>query len=219
MRSLSSRVFIYPMSYDLGFAPNPYNGFCTLACCKPRIRRVAKTGDWVIGMGGTKLRAAGRCVFAMRVTEAMTFDQYSTDPRFLTRRPVRNGTRKKLVGDNVYSRASIEDAWLQADCVHSLEDGTQCQANTDHDTQTNRVLISDHFIYFGSSAPSVPQWLLEDVGFIRIRDYCAPPLERCDDLMNWVAEQSPEGFGRVLGVPFDHDKSTRRYSHEKNRLV
>ena len=32
---------------DYGFAPNPYFGYCTLATCKPVIRRCAGVGDWI----------------------------------------------------------------------------------------------------------------------------------------------------------------------------
>ena len=36
-------IYEYVMTDDTGFAPNPFYGICTLACCKPVIRRgVAK---------------------------------------------------------------------------------------------------------------------------------------------------------------------------------
>ena len=34
-------VYSYIVAYDSGFAPNPFHGTCTLACCKPTIRRTA----------------------------------------------------------------------------------------------------------------------------------------------------------------------------------
>ena len=39
------RLFTYVIVSDSGFAPNPYWGYCTLATCKPVIRRVAKADD------------------------------------------------------------------------------------------------------------------------------------------------------------------------------
>ena len=39
------------MTRDYGFAPNPFFGFCTLANCKPKIRKSANVGDWIIGTG------------------------------------------------------------------------------------------------------------------------------------------------------------------------
>ncbi|MEW6499812.1 MAG: hypothetical protein AB1589_46215, partial [Cyanobacteriota bacterium] len=74
-----SRIYIYAIVRDFGFAPNPFHGYCTLATCKPKIRNPAKVGDWVIGMGGSKrLKATGRCIYAMCITEKITFNEYWT---------------------------------------------------------------------------------------------------------------------------------------------
>ena len=35
-------LYSYTVAADTGFAPNPFHGFCTLACCKPGIRRTAQ---------------------------------------------------------------------------------------------------------------------------------------------------------------------------------
>ena len=71
-----SRVYMYVVKGDFGFAPNPFHGACTLATCKPPIRKGARVGDWVIGMGGSRLNATGRCIYAMEVTQAFTFNGY-----------------------------------------------------------------------------------------------------------------------------------------------
>ncbi len=97
-----SHVFIYVVDRDFGFAPNPFHGYCTLATCKPGIRRKATIDDWIIGVGGTRLNATGRCVFAMRATQILTFNDYWFDVTYLDKRPVRNGSRKMMVGDNIY---------------------------------------------------------------------------------------------------------------------
>ncbi len=44
-------IYSYVLRYDDGVAPNPFFGFCTLAVCKPVIRRKAQVGDWIIGTG------------------------------------------------------------------------------------------------------------------------------------------------------------------------
>lgn len=46
-------LFSYTVRYDDGAAPNPFNGLCTLAICKPGIRLHAKEGDWIAGIGPT----------------------------------------------------------------------------------------------------------------------------------------------------------------------
>jgi len=38
-------LYSYTVRYDDGAAPNPFNGMCTLAICKPAIRRTAAPGD------------------------------------------------------------------------------------------------------------------------------------------------------------------------------
>ena len=44
------RVFSYVGASDSGFAPNPFHGTCTLASCKPQIRRSVKSVDLIVAM-------------------------------------------------------------------------------------------------------------------------------------------------------------------------
>lgn len=43
-------VYSYIVTHDTGFAPNPFHGVLTLACCKPAIRRAAEVGDVIVGL-------------------------------------------------------------------------------------------------------------------------------------------------------------------------
>ena len=147
---------MYVVDRDFGFAPNPFHGFCTLATCKPGIRGGASKTDWVVGMGGARLKAAGRCIFAMRVTEKITFDEYWANPVYLDKKPVRTGSNKMLVGDNIYHRDSNSGEWHQADSHHSHPDGSINTHNLRTDTKKENVLISKYFFYFGREAPAVP---------------------------------------------------------------
>src|SRR5205809_3695195 len=117
-------VYLYVVDRDFGFAPNPFHGCCTLATCKPTIRRTAAIGDWVLGMGGLRLNAIGRCIFAMQVTKKISFDDYWSDPAYAEKKPVRNGSKTMLVGDNIYHRDSQSAVWRQEDSHHSSDDGT-----------------------------------------------------------------------------------------------
>ncbi len=148
-------AFSYVVARDFGFAPNPFYGVCTLATCKPSIRRGAAVGDWVIGTGAkTRYHMSGRLIYAMRVDETMGFDPYWQDPRFVHKRPVLNGSLKQLYGDNIYHRG--RGPWLQENSHHSLDDGRMNRANVARDTGADRVLISLHFVYFGQNAPTIP---------------------------------------------------------------
>jgi hypothetical protein len=94
-------------------------------------------------------------VCAMRVTGAMTFEAYWADPRFQTKKPNLRGSKKQAFGDNIYSRSHGTRSWCQANSHHSLNDGTPNQSNIEADTKTNRVLLSDDFVYWGGCGPPV----------------------------------------------------------------
>ncbi|MGX8008381.1 Nmad2 family putative nucleotide modification protein [Mesorhizobium sp. ORM8.1] len=155
----------YVVRYDSGFAPNPFYGFCTLATCKPDIRQHASIGDWVVGCGsGDKsVRREGQMVYAMLVTETLTFDEYDSDLRFSRKKPYRTGSRKQSCGDNIYSRTTLPGPWAQRDSFHSLPDGTTNPKHVTRDTGVNRVLVSDKFVYYGGNGPKIPQ-TLRDAG-------------------------------------------------------
>jgi hypothetical protein len=213
-------VYVYAVSYDLGFAPNPFGGLCSLACCKPNIRQRAKRGDWIVGLTGTKLKPALRCVFGMVVTDDMTFDAYWAHADFASRRPKRNGTAKKLVGDNIYHRPAIDAPWIQEDSVHSLPAGGQCPLNTSHDTRINRVLLSDRFIYFGASAPEVPPATLEKLLYKKNpRDYRRFEGEEGRALIDWLEPQLAARPHAVLNDPIDFESCAMRFSPSLQRMV
>jgi hypothetical protein len=104
----------------------------------------------------------GHLVYGMRVTEVMTFDEYSADPRFESKKPLRNGSRKQSCGDNIYFRRNANSAWHQRDSFHSKDDGTIKIEHMTRDTGVNRVLISNDFIYFGGTGPEIPEELRDD---------------------------------------------------------
>ena len=59
------KLYSYIITRDYGFAPNPYGGMCTLATCKPVIRRKAQIGDWVAAIGGSSTPVSGKVVLMM----------------------------------------------------------------------------------------------------------------------------------------------------------
>lgn len=181
-----SRVYMYVVDRDFGFAPNPFHGVCTLATCKPPIRKGACVGDWVIGIGGSRLNATGKCIFAMEVTSAVTFNDYWASREFRDKRPVRNESRVMMVGDNIYHRPEGEVAWQQLDSHHSLADGSPNPLNVQKDTKADRVLISHNFYYFGSDAPMAPARILKHLGFKNAIGHRVFDAQACGELMKWI---------------------------------
>jgi hypothetical protein len=157
----------YIVRYDSAFAPNPFFGTCTLATCKPGIRKSAQVGDWVVGTGSgdRTIRRAGFLVHAMRVTEVTDFEHYSVDLRFREKQPMRRGSRKQSCGDNIYFRSEADNGWLQRDSFHSNYDGTLNHRHVNRDTGVNRVLVSDDFVYFGGEGPVIPPQFRDYAGF------------------------------------------------------
>lgn len=151
------RLHSYRVARDFGFALNPFHNFCTLATCKPVIRRTAQIDDWIVGTGSRQNSRENHIVYAMRVTEILTFDKYRSDPRFHCKKPVLTGSLKYAYGDNIYHRDVHTNSWIQEDSHHSHADGTPNQKNIHRDTSsTDRVLVSTEFYYWGGDGPQIP---------------------------------------------------------------
>ena len=155
-------LYSYIIVYDSGFAPNPFNGFCTLATCKQGIRKHACLGDWVVGTGSKQVQRDGFLVYSMRVRETLSFTQYWNDSRFEKKKPNLYGSYRMAYGDNIYF--PLEDGkWGQLDSCHSNEDGSLREEHLHRDMSVDRVLISDDFVYFGGMGPEIPDSLKDIV--------------------------------------------------------
>jgi hypothetical protein len=195
-----ARIYSYVVRYDSGFAPNPFYGYCTLATCKPDIRRSAQVGDWVVGSASNArgIRRGGHMVYAMRVTETMTFDDYSRDARFEAKRPFRRGSRKQSCGDNIYFRDTSKSDWRQRDSFHSTGDGQRHPQHVARDTGVNRVLISDDYIYFGGTGPAFSNELRDENGRPLCKHgigrSCFDDLQLITDLERWIRSLDVRGY-------------------------
>ncbi len=146
-------LYSYTVATDSGFAPNPFYESCTLACCKPGIRRTAQQGDYVVGIGP---KGSGNLlVYAMRVTETVEFDDYWHDSRFRKKRPDIEAGGKQALGDNIY-RLDRAGKWLQAPSQHSHGNEQDLEMMR-RDISGQKVLIGDDFIYWGGDGPLLPQ--------------------------------------------------------------
>ncbi|GAB2918034.1 hypothetical protein GCM10027047_14580 [Rhodococcus aerolatus] len=161
-------MYSYVVRYDIGFAPNPFHGWCTLANCKQDIRAHAVTGDWIVGTGSASAGLGGQLVYAMEVEEVLSFQQYWDDPRFSRKRPNLRGSLKQQYGDNIYHRGD-GGFWIQENSRHSKEDGTPSRGHVVRDTKADVVLASTNFSYFGGSGPIIPDHLREEPDLVHGR--------------------------------------------------
>ena len=153
---MNAKCYSYVIPRDFGFAPNPFGRECTLATCKPLIRKNADVGDWILGTSSIQSNRIPRLVYIMKVTNKISFNEYYHDPDYQYKKPVMNGSLKKMYGDNIYHFENVNgkpDKWIQDDSHHSLKDGSTNYHNLNRDTSTtDKVLISNHFYYFGEAS-------------------------------------------------------------------
>lgn len=191
------KLYSYVVADDTGFSPNPYHGFCTLACCKPRIRGDAHIGDYVIGTASiAKGKDDGHVVYAMRVTEVLRFDQYWNDQRFNIKKPRSEGDEVLRRGDNIYQPSYGNPPWSQLESAHSNPDGSQNVQQTEIDTEADGVLISDDFVYFGGAGPDLVKFNNVDIRAKR-NHRCNFDLGVLQAFINWFGGQEKG----LLGTP------------------
>jgi Nucleotide modification associated domain 2 len=201
--SKNMKLYSYVMCRDYGFAPNPFGGYCTLATCKPEIRKMAQIGDWVIGTGSAVWKRQGYLIYAMKISDVLSFDEYWSDPRFQFKKPNLCASKKLAFGDNIYSTTKNGD-WIQLDSHHSFENGVPNFANIKKDTKANRVLIAKNFAYFGGNGPEIP----ENLRNCHDDDICKKgPGHKCnfsDDMVReFIGWFSSLNASQQLGTPID----------------
>ncbi len=190
------KLYRYVMTYDTGLAPNPYHGYCTLALCKPQVRRTAQVGDWIMGLGSVSAGLGRRLIYAMQISETLSFEEYWDDPRFECKKPRASSDMRIECGDNVYRRDDRSGDWIQLPCHH-------CDEDIHRDLKVNRVLIGTRFVYFGSSACGLPAECMnwDDKYFVGIRGHRVTDLAawQVDELVEWL-ESLCQG-SPIRGVP------------------
>lgn len=191
--------YAYKITRDYGFAPNPFYGYCTLACCKPHIRDRADVGDWIIGTGAIENHSLYHIIFLMKVTEKICFEDYWNDQRFFRKRPVLNGSLKQMHGDNIYHKEKGE--WYQMDSHHSFHDGVLNGPNRKQDLSGNFVLVSNQFIYLGRKHFRVPQNYLELCPNPKQRDYLT--IRNSDLAEEFINFMSKKYLNGVNGEPIN----------------
>ncbi len=195
------KLYSYIVRWDTGFAPNPFHRFCTVATCKPKIRKTAQVGDWIISTGSKSKRRDGYIVFAMRVTETMSFHAYWQDPRFLCKRPNSHLGKQAACGDNIYYLDPDAKQYCQVPySYHCHKDGTTDLKHLENDTKVDRVLISNDYIYWGGDGPPLHEFCGVNV-CCSVQGYkCKFPDEVVQAFITWIRGFKDKGY---VGEPLD----------------
>ena len=187
LKEKQMRLFTYIVTHDTGFAPNPFWGYCTLATCKPRVRKAAVKGDWIVGL--TSKALGHKLVYAMKVEEKITFDQYFNDSRFKKKKPDPDSDdSERKCGDNMYYREKGCLTYAQ------MEGDYHVASDFNRDTSSEYVLVSarDDFFYFGKDAKEMPQELLSKIVIGRGERFKFEP-ETIEEVIEFVCKL-PKGM-------------------------
>ncbi|MBI3929362.1 MAG: hypothetical protein HY319_27695 [Armatimonadetes bacterium] len=204
------RVYVEP--WDTGMAPNITGGVCTLATCKPAIRRCTKIGhEWILATGAVKtlMHVEGgkkfenwkdRINYAMVPDERLSYDDYFHDPRFAAKIP---HTRQDP-GDNLYHLDAAGKKYQAVDCVnkiHSTNDRMEPIDFTRVDLSAPEALVAHDFWYWGDHAPHLSETGLKPKtiqtilhakrGHLVVRDP-----EVIKDVVDWLRTQKPGIHGQ-----------------------
>jgi hypothetical protein len=184
------RLSAYIVRHDNGFSPNPFGRVCTLACCKPAIRRTAKPGETIIGTGSARCGLSGRLIYAMRVETVIPLHEYWE--RYPSKRPSQE-TPVRARGDNIWHRDALGNWRCVPGALHD-------ERNRDRDLRGRNALISSEFYYFGRDAIQMPpefRCLIATARGHKNTDN-ADVVTR---FWKWIKATAPKA-GRI-GIPFD----------------
>jgi hypothetical protein len=140
------KLSAYIVRVDTGFSPNPFGRRCTLACCKPSIRRNAKCGDIIIGTASAHSGLSGRLIYAMRVGSVIPFQTYWE--QYPSKRPSKRTVVSKR-GDNIWH----QDAFM---VWRGVPAALHDDSHREHDIGGENVLVASEFYYFGRKAIPIP---------------------------------------------------------------
>jgi hypothetical protein len=181
------KLSAYIITVDSGFAPNPFGRYCTLACCKPTIRRLAEEDDIIIACASSRAAKPGHLVYAMRVKEVIPYQKYWRDSRFATRKPSKR-TAISQRGDNIWRQDRAGKWQVFPGACHD-------ESHRERDTGGVNALVGTEFFYFGRSAIRIPsrfaEMLAQTQGHKNTRDR-----KRIDRFWDWVSKIAPKS-GRI----------------------
>lgn len=213
MENADMKLYTYIITRDYGFAPNPFYGCCTLATCKPKIRKVAQKGDWIIGFGSTANGSIlkNKILFAMKVDGRMTFDEYWNSENFQQKKPFLQGSLKQCYGDNIYHK--VNGTYVQENSHHSYEDGKENLYNKKRDLSCEYILYGKTFWYWGRDA------IMCDIKYRRFAPQCrnhrvfdSKKDLRVAKFIEWIQKHGECG---IYGFPKEFSSTFKRYSGEK----
>ena len=146
-------LYTYRLTVDSGDAPNPFGNICSLAICKPKIRKTCNIGDWIVGLVSQTLinktkgdkKEVNNILYAMKVTQKLTFEEYDIlcNSYYINKLP-----KNDKKGDCIYYKKNNIYKQRKNYC-HNLQ-------NMKTDIGGKFVILSNDFYYFGKNSIEIP---------------------------------------------------------------
>ena len=212
------KILTYRMTYDTGFAPNPFHGVLTLATCTPNHKRAElEKGDYIVGIESNALmeqrKSKGLCkeknnllIFVGEASEILSLNDYFNDLRFKKKKYKKNKCWILRRGDNIYYEDGGMWKWLRGH-DHDDKSITFFHRNSlDHlyktnrhviykDIYGNRVFICHRFTYFGDKCEEFDKRFLDCIVKAQGIKYCYENNSKFKDFKNYL--DSLIGKGRI----------------------
>lgn len=216
------RVYSYVVKKDDGFAPNPFWDYMTMATGQSLIRQVAKPGDWLVGLHAKSEKLEDHyLLFAMKISEKLTFVEYWNDNRFQVKKPeFSEKERIYHVGDNIYE--PVEEGFKQHYSLHALdffESEKEWKKQKEEDLQGKYVLVSQkyEFYYFGKKPEKFPSTELIDLLYCDIGYKCIADPEVPEEFTEFIHQLHTEKKIGVKAKPNDWPKKDDSWEECKSK--
>jgi len=202
------KLYSYVVTIDHGLAPNPFWGYCTLAVCTPNHMGIkAQKDDWIIGTSPNS--QGNKLIYAMEISERLSFETYYTDVRFEKKKPDVNGSWRERVGDNMYYKDQ-QGKWIQHRTIQH-----QSPVLIRKDLKHPFVFIAEKFYYFGDHEIPIPFEFQELIWKRRGCKYNHDH-EIVKRFLTWLEENFDPG---VLGNPKDNKECKKSNSSLVQQVV
>jgi hypothetical protein len=187
------RLCSHVIKVDTGLAPNPFHGYCTSALCTPSHTRLKlKQGEWLIVH--SPIRDRNRLVYAMRISDMLSMNEYFYDDRFAQKKPKPDGSLEEQCGDNIYYKNNLDEWKRLPSPFHNC--CSNFKKDVGNDFKGRPVFVADHFYYFGCRRVAIPPKLEGVIRHSQGTRYTEDPL--ATEFVSWLEANYEPG---VRGIP------------------
>ncbi len=159
-------LYTYKLTYESGDAPNPYGGICSLAICKPTIRRTCNVGDWVAGIVSKGLVYRSKStedhfdelIYAMKISKKMSFKEYDEYCKKQCNIKLPENAR---TGDCIYFENDKGILEQRENYAHNLENKDTDLKGINKKDEDKAVILGEEFYYFGKNSIKIPKEMEE----------------------------------------------------------